>query len=149
MQNVIALVAVMAFVGSQAGRPPSVSPFVGSWTANLAKSRQSPNYPFQSAKLQIGVDGDIVRMSNVVVNASGMEQRAAQTFRSDGTETPVTLTPGVSIIARWVGTHVLAMIAKKNDQLIALETYEVSADGRTLTARSSGRVEHVIVFERD
>jgi hypothetical protein len=32
--------------------------------------------------------------------------------------------------------------------VLALVTYDVSADGRTLTSRSSGMIEQVIVFER-
>jgi hypothetical protein len=51
-------------------------------------------------------------------------------------------------MARWVGSHVLASIAEKNGQIVALVTYEVSADGKTLTSRSSGLLEQVIVFDR-
>jgi len=39
-------------------------------------------------------------------------------------------------------------IATKNGQVYALVTYEVSADGRTLTSRSSGVIDQVIVFAR-
>lgn len=39
-------------------------------------------------------------------------------------------------------------VAMKGDQLVALVTYEVSADGKTLTSRSSGTIEMVIVYER-
>lgn len=128
--------------------PVNENPFVGSWTANLSKSRPHPDFKFQRVTLQIAVAGDTVTMSSVVVDPSGKEQRAAETFRSDGTETPGTLTPGVSHIARFVGSHVLVTIARKDDQLFAMITYEVSADGKTLTSRSSGVMEQVIVFDR-
>src|ERR1700674_3877915 len=65
-------------------------------------------------------------MATELVSASGQRQRAAETFRTDGTESPGTLTPCVFLVARWVGSHVLASIAKKDDQVIALVTYEVS-----------------------
>jgi hypothetical protein len=78
----------------------------------------------------------------------GHEQRAAETFRSDGTETPGTLTPGVTHVARFVGSHVLTTIANKNGEMFAMITYEVSADGKTLTSSGSGMLEQVIVFGR-
>jgi len=124
------------------------NPFVGNWTANISKSKLDPNYQFQSVTLQISVAGDTVTMASEVVNASGQKQRAAETFRTDGVETQGTLTPGVVLVARWVGSYVLASIATKKDQMIALVTYEISADGKTLTSRSSGMVEQVIVFDR-
>ena len=132
----------------QAGSPAAQSPFVGEWTANVPKSKLSPKYQFQSATLQIAVAGDTVTMTSRVVDALGQEQRAAETFRTDGTETPGTLTPEVVLVARWVGSHVLASIAKRGNQVIALVTYEVSTDGKTLTSRSSGMVDQVIVFDR-
>lgn len=147
------LFAILTVVGMgdlQAGQtvPAKENPFVGHWTANLSKSKLHPNFHVQGVTLQIAVAGDSVTMASELVNASGQTQRAAETFRTDGTETPGTLTPGVSHVARWVGSHVLASIAKKDDQVIALVTYEVSADGKTLTSRSSGMIEQVIVFDR-
>jgi hypothetical protein len=141
------LLALLTLVGQ--GTPVTKNPFVGSWTANLSKSRLSPDFPYRSATLQIAVAGDTVTMASVVVDASGKEQRVAETFRSDGTETPGTLTPGVTHIARWVGSHVLASIAKKNGEVFALMTYQVSSDGKTLTTRSSGTLEQIVVFDRN
>ena len=43
----------------------------------------------------------------------------------------------------------LASIAIRNGEVYALITYQVSTDGRTLTARSSGTLEQVIVYDRD
>jgi hypothetical protein len=45
-------------------------------------------------------------------------------------------------------SHVLALLAEKGGQVIAVVTYEVSADGNTLTSRSAGMVEQTIVFDR-
>jgi hypothetical protein len=128
--------------------PAAGSPFAGEWIANIPKSRQSPAYRFQAATLRISVDGETVTMASRLVDPSGEQKEAAETFRTDGTETPGTLTPGIVLAARWLGSHVLATIAKKGDQTVALVTYEVSADGKAMTLRSSGTVEHVIVFDR-
>ena len=51
-------------------------------------------------------------------------------------------------VANWVGPNVLALISRKRNQNLALITYEVSADGQTLTARTSGLIEQVVVFKR-
>ena len=76
-------------------------------------------------------------------------QRVAETFRTDGTETPGTLSSGVTLMAKYLGRHVLASVAIRNSEVYALVTYQLSTDGRTLTSRSSGTLEQVIVFDRD
>ena len=52
--------------------------------------------------------------------------------------------------ARWRGSYVLEAIVKKDGRLEGKSTYEVAADGRTLTI--SGQTEsgrHVFVFDRE
>ena len=51
-------------------------------------------------------------------------------------------------VANWVGSNVLALITKKGNENIALITYQVSTDGQTLTARTSGLIEQVVIFKR-
>jgi ketosteroid isomerase-like protein len=134
-------------VASHASPLPE-SPLVGNWTANMAKSKLDPPGQFRSATLQIAVAGDAMTMASELVDGSGQTRRVAETFRTDGTETPGTLNPGVTLMARWLGPTVLASIAKKDGQVIALVTYQLSTDGKTLTSRSSGTAEQTIVFDR-
>jgi hypothetical protein len=124
------------------------SPLAGTWVADLPKSALHPSFQPQSVVLQISVTADTVTLASRIVNATGQEMKASETFRSDGTETPGTLTPGVSLVARWLDPRVLATIAKKSGDVIALVTYQVSSDGKTLTSRSSG-LELVIVYHRN
>ena len=79
--------------------------------------------------------------------ASGETIQERETLRADGTETPATA-PGVVHVANWLGSHVLALITKQGNRNLALITYEVSADGQTLTTRTSGLVEQLVVFKR-
>ena len=81
-------------------------------------------------------------------NGETMQER--ETLRANGTETAATnpLTTGVVHVANWVGSHVLALITKRGNQNIALITYEVSTDGQTLTVRTAGLIEQVVVFKR-
>ena len=129
----------------------SESPFVGSWTANLSKSTLHPDFKLQSATLQFSVAADTVTVSSGLVLASGQQQNAAETFRTDGTEVAGTLSPGVTLVAKWVNSHVLETRARKDGQEIGVVTYEVSPDGSILTSKSSGSVmpDQVIVFERN
>ena len=136
---------------AQSATPDKVggtNPFVGSWTANLAESRLDPKLQLEGASMTISVKGNSVTISSAVTLPSGDTQQGTETLRADGTETAGTLTPGVVHIANWVGSNVLAFIAKKGNQPIALVTYEVSPDGQTLTARTSGILDLVVVFKR-
>jgi hypothetical protein len=93
------------------------------------------------------VTGNVITLASSLVMPSGETIQERETLRADGTETAAT-TPGVVHVANWVGSHVLALITKKGNQNLALITYEVSTDGQTLTARTSGLIEQVVIFKR-
>jgi hypothetical protein len=137
-----------ALLSAVQGSAAAQSPLVGSWTANLAKSKLHPGAEYQSVSLQISVSADTITMASEIVTTSGQTQRAAETFRTDGKETPGTLTPAVALMAKWLGPDVLASVARKNGETFVLVIYQVSTDGRTLTSRSSGAIEQTVVFER-
>jgi hypothetical protein len=130
------------------------NPLAGNWVANLSKSKRHPNHQFQSATLQFAVNGDTVTLTQGGVNASGQEESATITFQADGKERPIPQAPGMVSVVRWVGSHVLETVGKKDGQTVGRGTYEVSADGKTLTATVSGRdgsgepFDQVIVFDR-
>jgi hypothetical protein len=56
----------------------------------------------------------------------------------DGTESHGTLTPGVTLVARWLDPRVLATIARKGRDVIALVTYQGFADDAAIRAPESG-----------
>lgn len=126
------------------------SPFVGSWSADLSQSRLDPKMPITGADVTISVAGNVITLANSVVLPSGQTIQEKETLRADGTETAATnpMTTGMVHVANWVGSHVLALITKKGNRNIALITYEVSADGQTLTVRTSGLIDQVVVFKR-
>lgn len=123
-------------------------PFAGSWVANFSKSNVHPTFQYRAVTLDIEVSGENVTLASRSIGGAGNEIRAGETFRTDGTVKPGTLTPGVSHVARWLGPDVLATIARRDGRTVALVTYEVSADRKSLTSRSSGLLEQVIVFDR-
>jgi hypothetical protein len=125
--------------------PDDRHPLVGTWTANVSKSRRHPANPFQRATLQFDVAGDTVTIADLVINASGHEDHGRNTIRVDGLEHPSEHGNGYALMARWRGSRVLETLARKDGRVVGTGTYEVSADGRTLTISGD---EQVIVLDR-
>jgi hypothetical protein len=119
--------------------------FVGTWTANLAKSQRHPTNPFQSATVQFALDGDAVTIVDVVVDASGREEHSRHTLLADGHAHPSESGHGYALMANWRGAHVLETVATKDGQVVGWGRYEVSDDGRTLTISGD---QQVIVLDR-
>jgi hypothetical protein len=131
------------------------SPFSGTWVANIAKSRRHPNHLFQSATLRFVVAGDTVTLTHAGVNAGGQEESGTTVVQADGKEHPASeKTPGVVVVTRWVGPRLLEILAKNAGVTVGQQSFEVSADGKTLTTdvwgtdASGQRFEQMIIFDR-
>lgn len=127
----------------------------GTWRANLEKSRRHENHQFQNATLRFEVAGDDVLLNFGGVNAAGEQESGTRKFHADGKEYPVAEAPGVVEVARWAGEDALETLAKMDGRVVGQSTYEVSGDGKELTARVKGvdasgaEFEQVIVFDRE
>jgi hypothetical protein len=148
LATILSMAGAFVSATQQRDQQGAISPFVGSWSADLSQSRLDPKMPFKAVDITIGVTGDVVTIASSLVMSSGETIQERETLRADGTETAATLIPGVVHVASWVGSHVLALITKKGNENIALITYQVSTDGQTLTARTSGLIEQVVIFKR-
>jgi len=132
-----------------------MNPLLGTWVASLEKSRRHTNHQFRSATLTIEVSGDVVSLTHAGVNMAGKLESGTTVLHADGNEHAVSPeAPGVVAVTRWVGTHVLATEARKDDRAIGSATYAVSDDGKSLTATVAGidaagkAFDQVIVFDR-
>jgi hypothetical protein len=132
-----------------------MNPFLGTWIANIEKSRRHVNHQFQSATLRFEVSGDVVSLTHAGVNMSGKSESGTTVLTADGQEHTVSpQAPGVVTVTKWVGTRVLAMEAKKDGRVVGSATYAVSEDGNTLTATVTGidaadkSFDQVVVFDR-
>jgi hypothetical protein len=123
--------------------PMEASPLVGTWIANLSKSRRHPANQFQSATLQFKVTGDTVTIDDAVVDDSGHEERGRNIVQADGMERASG--NGYALTVKWRDTNVLETVAKKDGKVVGWGTYEVSADGKTMTISAD---EQVIVLDR-
>jgi hypothetical protein len=148
LATILSMTGAFVLATQQRNQQAAKSPFVGSWSADLSQSRLDPKMPLKGADITIGVTGNVITLASSVVMPSGETIQERETFRADGAETAATLRPGVVHVANWVGSHVLAIISNKGNQNLALITYQVSSDGQTLTARTSGFIDQVVVFKR-
>jgi hypothetical protein len=148
LSTILSMAGAFVLATQQPDQQAAKSPFVGSWSADLSQSRLDPKMAIKGADITIGVTGNVITLASSVVLPSGKTIQERETLRADGTETAATDTTGMVHVANWIGSHVLALITRKGNQNIALITYEVSTDGQTLTARTAGLIEQVIIFKR-
>ena len=126
--------------------PSPASPFVGSWIANIEKSKRHPASPFRSALLHIAIDRrGMVTLDDVVVDETGREERQRNVLHTDGREHPVA--HGYVLSAAWRGPRLLEVVGRKGSEDEGTVHYELSSGDRILTIYDrSGQV--VCVFDR-
>jgi hypothetical protein len=144
----LAFVTIVGFANPQAGSAGAENLFVGKWTSNFSKSKLPSNYQYRSLALQFAVVFDTVTIGSRLITTSGQDQTVTELFHMDGKEHPGTLSPGVVLVARWVNSRMIETSGKKDGQDVGVITYEISADGKTLTERLSNTPEQVLVFDR-
>ena len=114
------------------------NPFAGTWKANLSKSKQHPNHLFESATLRFEVSDEVVSLTFSGVNMAGEQESGTTKLYPDGKERPVSEAPGVVVVTKWVGSHALETVAKKDGKVVGHSIYEISSDGKMLTAKVKG-----------
>ncbi len=129
-------------------------PLSGTWIANLEQSHRDPNHQFHRATIRFEVAGDTVSLAYGGVNASGRREDGGQTLNADGQEHPLAEAPGMVAIST-LEPRVLHTLGMKDGTVMGRAAYEVSEDGRMMTATVSGldgkgqSFEQVIVFDRE
>ena len=148
--------ALLAASSAAFAESPAGSPLSGTWVANLEESHRHENHQFQSATLTFVVSGDAVTVTHGGVNAGGQKESGTTVLHADGKEHPTSeQTPDVVAVTRWAGPRRLEIVATKGETKVGGQSFEVSADGKTLTTAVwgtdvSGRpFEQTIVFDRN
>lgn len=116
-------------------------PFVGTWTLNPAKSDFDANHRPTEGTMQWELGGD----GSYLMKAEGVNQKGErvaeqpQTLVPDGRPYPVPNFPGLSAITTRANPNTIRAEVKREDGTTAGEgSYEVSADGKSLTATTAG-----------
>jgi hypothetical protein len=131
------------------------NPLAGTWHANLSKSQRHPNHLFKSATLRFEVSDEVVSFTYSGVNMSGVEETGTFKMYPDGKEHAIPGPPGLVALSRWAGPRILETVAKQDGKVVGHSSYEVSEDGKTLTAKISGsdasgaEFEQIIVCDRE
>jgi hypothetical protein len=124
----------LSVAGSPSGLPIITEhPLAGTWTADIARSTRHPANLFQRAVLHIAVAGDTVTITHSGVGAAGQPEHSETRIQADGQEHRSAPGSEYLVIATWRGSRVLETVAKRGGNVVGGGTYEVSADGQTLT----------------
>jgi hypothetical protein len=131
-----------------------VHTLAGSWVANIEKSQRHVNHQFQQATMRFDINGDRVSLTYGGINHSGREEHGHQVFLADGADHPVPGAPGI-VSTSTLGPNAFQSTGKKDGTVVGHAVYEVSDDGRSMTATVSGidgsgkPFDQVIVFDRE
>ncbi|SRR6266404_6491152 len=149
------LIIVLVALAGPAALSQQKNPLAGTWQANISKSQRHPNHLFKSATLRFEVSDDVVSMIYTGVNMSGVEESGTFKIHPDGKQHPIPDAPGLVEVSRWAGPRLLDTVASQSGKVVGHSSYEVSEDGKTLTAKISGtdasgaEFEQVIVCDRE
>jgi hypothetical protein len=126
----------------------------GVWIANIESSRRDPNHQFSRATMRFEVVGELVTLTYGGINASGRHEQGGQTLHADGHPHAVPEASGVVTIST-LDERELKTVGLANGTEVGRARYEVSEDGRTMTATVAGidangrTFDQVIVFGRE
>ena len=145
-----------ALLGAAAASAQSKDPFVGQWSANLAKSKYSPGPAPKSVTATWEAAGKGYKVSVKAEPASGPAQQWSYTTNLDGKESPVTgNNPNAdTVTVKRIDATTLETVNRKSGKVTTSQRNVVSADGKTRTVTTTGtdaqgqKVNNVMVFER-
>jgi hypothetical protein len=146
----IVLGADIASLSAQASDPR-----IGTWKANVAKSKYSPGPAPQSLTVIVEPSGQGEKVTTEAVNADGTRTTVQYTANFDGKDYPLTGSPIADAVSlKRIDARTTERTDKKGGTAAQTVTRVVSQDGKTMTATVKGTnaqgqvVNSVIVFEK-
>jgi hypothetical protein len=145
------LVAALAFTVVAWGADSNV----GTWKANIAKSKYSPGPAPKSQTLTIEAHDGGIKYTAHGESADGSPIHVEFTAKYDGMDIPVTGSADFTSIAlKRIDAHTVESTTKKDGKAMATSRAVVSKDGKTRTLTTNGKnaagqdVHNVVVYER-
>ena len=130
--------------------PPVANPFVGTWTLNLDRSRFDTNHNPRGGTMRFEADDN----GRILMTAEGISEKGERfserpvEFVPDGHDYPVPGFPGLVAKAMLPSPGTIRTECRRQDgSIVGQGTYAVSADGRSLTATTSGWDSQLRQFE--
>ncbi len=141
--KISAMIVSMAFVFASAlalAQDAAVSPFIGSWKMNIAKSKFEGTPPVKSYSITITDAGD-GKLHNLAqwVDGDGTKAQAEYTTKADGKASPVTGYPNAdSVRSTSTGPRSSKMSLLKGGKVVEWGKYSVSSNGKSMHGMEGG-----------
>jgi len=128
---------------------------VGTWKANISKSKYSPGPPPKSAVFTLEAAEGGVKRTGESVDAEGKKTSFSYTAKYDGKDYPVTGSDRYdSVSLKRIDDHTAESTFKKAGKTIVTSKRVLSKDGKVLTLTTSGtnakgeKMNNVVVYEK-
>ena len=146
MKRVVYLVAVMVFAAiTAASLMAQANPFVGTWKLNLSKSKYEGTPAPKSLTRTVTAEGGGLKYSFEGEAADGSKISYSFTSKLDGSDSPVSgvgMAGGADTVAlSKLSGHKMNGVSKKGGKEIAKVVVDISTDGKTVTVKSTGKVD--------
>ena len=118
-----------------------LDPFVGAWKLNTGKSEFDPNHRPAAGTIVFELDPQgCYLMRAEGINAQGRKvAERPQEFIPDGKQYPVPDFPGLKTVATRLDPNTIQVeVSREDGSTVGQGKYVVSADGKSLTATTSG-----------
>ena len=156
MKHIIAFVTMTVLLCATASRLPAQNPTLGTWKANIAKSKYNPGPAPKSMTRTVASEGDKVKYTFEGVAADGSPISYSFTVAYDGKDYPITgaAPSGVDTVSgKQSGPGSLESTFKKSGQPVFISRVKVSADGKVTTitqtsAPGAGSINNTVVYEK-
>ena len=148
MLKTIVMLAVTAIALSAA------EPYLGTWKANLAKSKYNPGPAPKSVVATYTKDGEWVVLKNDTVSADGQTVSRTNRYKRDGKEYPFNGPQGKGTIAVKAINDYVTDAVIKSDSGQAMVHAVISKDGKTRRQTITGtnadgkKMKNTVVFEK-
>jgi len=126
------------------------NPFIGTWILNLEKSQFDADHRPAGGKMifELGPEGRLLMTAEGIGGNGAKVAERPQEFVPDGIVRPLDGLPGLSSVCRSPNASTLEAEARRDDGMVVGKgVYAVSADGKTLTATTSGVDSQLRQFE--
>lgn len=150
----VALALVSAFLLATSVRSAVLE--VGTWKANLAKSKYSPaELAPMSAMVKIESVENGIKVIVDTVDRAGKPRHYDYTVKYDGKDYPVTGDPSRdATAAKKIDDYTLEQISKKNGKVTTTNRIVVARDGKSRTQTTTGtnaqgrKIDNVVFWEK-
>jgi hypothetical protein len=153
--GVVVMLGLVLAVGIVSLSAQANDPRIGTWKANIAKSKYNPGPAPKSLTVKVDASGKGEKVSTESVAADGQTTKTSYTANFDGKDHPLTGSPTANTVSlKRIDARTTERTDKKDGKVTLTLTRVVSQDGKTMTVTTTGTnaqgqpVNNVIVFEK-